>query len=73
MLRGLNQNHNHDLKAIFKRAALEASSGSGPFYDFYEALLTKGRKPSMARLTVPACKKDDAAASRRILYPNLSR
>src|SRR5258707_4619883 len=52
MLRGLNQNHNHDLKAIFKGAALEASSGAGPFHDFYEALLTKGRKPSMARLTL---------------------
>lgn len=52
MLRGLNQNHNHDLKAIFKGAALEASSGTGPFHDFYEALLAKGRKPSMARLTL---------------------
>jgi transposase len=52
MLRGLNQNHNHDLKAIFKGAAFEASSGAGPFHDFYEALLTKGRKPSMARLTL---------------------
>jgi hypothetical protein len=52
MLRGLNQNHNHDLKAIFKGAALEASSGAGPFHDFYEALLAKGRKPSMARLTL---------------------
>ncbi len=52
MLRGLNQNHNHDLKAIFKGAALEASSTAGPFHDFYQALLAKGRKPTMARLTV---------------------
>ncbi len=51
-LRGLNQSHNHDLKAIFKGAALEASSGAGPLHDFYETLLAKGRKPTMARLTL---------------------
>jgi hypothetical protein len=28
-LRGLNQNHNHDLKAIFKGAAQSASKGTG--------------------------------------------
>src|SRR5207245_5908937 len=51
-LRGLNRNHNHYLKAIFKAAATKASSGAGPFHDFYEALLTKGMRPSMARLTL---------------------
>ena len=51
-LRGLNKNHNHDLKAIFKGAATRASSTAGPFRDFYEALLAKGRKPTMARLTL---------------------
>lgn len=51
-LRGLNKNHNHDLKAIFKSAATRASSTAGPFRDFYEALLAKGRKPTMARLTL---------------------
>ena len=51
-LRGLNQNHNHDLKAIFKGAAMNASRGTGPFHDFCEALLAKGRKPTMARLTL---------------------
>jgi transposase len=51
-LRGLNQNHNHDLKDIFKGAALTASSRRGGFHDFYEALLAKGRKPTMARLTL---------------------
>jgi len=49
-LRGLNRNHNHDLKAIFKGAATKAGSGAGPFHDFYQALLTKGMRPSMARL-----------------------
>jgi transposase len=51
-LRGLNQNHNHDLKAIFKSAATMASSSEGPFHDFYQGLLTKGMKPAMARLTL---------------------
>src|SRR6266436_1328734 len=51
-LRGLNQNHNHDLKNIFKGAATKASISPGPFRDFYEALLIKGRRPAMARLTL---------------------
>jgi hypothetical protein len=44
-LRGLNQDHNHDLKDIFKGAATRASSSRGPFHDFYEHLLAQGRKP----------------------------
>jgi hypothetical protein len=51
-LRGLNQNHNHDLKSIFKGAATKAGSAKGPFHDFYTALLAKGMKPTMARLTL---------------------
>ena len=51
-LRGLNENHNHDLKDIFKGAAMRASTAAGPLHDFYEALLAKGRKPTMARLTL---------------------
>src|ERR1700694_596251 len=51
-LRGLNHNHNHDLKNSFKGAPPMASVSSGPFHDFYEALLTKGAKPTMARLTL---------------------
>jgi transposase len=49
-LRGLNDNHNHDLKNIFKGAAMRASTTAGPLRDFYEALLAKGRRPTMARL-----------------------
>jgi len=52
LLRGLNKNHNHDLKAIFKSAAVRASSAAGPLHQFYEGLLAKGMKPSMARLTL---------------------
>lgn len=51
-IRGLNQNHNHDLKNIFKAAATTASGSPGPFRDFYETLLGKGMKPEMARLTL---------------------
>jgi hypothetical protein len=51
-LRSLNQNHNHDLKSIFKGAADKAGCAAGPFHDFYTALLAKGMKPTMARLTL---------------------
>ena len=51
-LRGLNKNHNHDLKDIFKGAAMRAITAAGPLKVFYESLLTKGRKPTMARLTL---------------------
>jgi transposase len=51
-IRGLNQNHNHEMKEIFKGAATRASCGVGPLRDFYVALLDKGMKPEMARLTL---------------------
>ena len=40
-VRGLNQNHNHDRKAIFKSAATMASSREGAFHDFYRACSPK--------------------------------
>ena len=51
-VRGLNENCNHDLKNVFKGAAIVASSKSGPFEEFYAALLAKGMRPEMARLTL---------------------
>ena len=51
-IRGLNANHNHDLKNVFKGAALSAVVTGGPFQDFYAALVARGTKPSMARLTL---------------------
>src|SRR6202049_4965870 len=51
--RGLNQNHNHDLKNLFKGAAIVASSKPGPFQEFYTALLTKGIRPEIAILQPP--------------------
>src|SRR5262244_441697 len=51
-IRGLNRNHNHEMKEIFKGAATRASCGVGPLRDFYVTLLDKGMKPEMARLTL---------------------
>jgi hypothetical protein len=51
-IRGLNKDHNHDLKGLFKAAATMASVRPGPFQDFYQALLAKGMKPALARLTL---------------------
>jgi transposase len=51
-IRGLNRNHNHDLKNLFKGAATVASTKTGPFRDFYDALVAKGIRPEMARLTL---------------------
>jgi transposase len=51
-IRGLNVNHNHDLKNLFKSAATTASAVESPFRPFYENLLTKGIQPAMARLTL---------------------
>ena len=51
-IRGLNRNHNHDLKNLFKSAATTASGSEGVFGRFYENLLKKGMRPEMARLTL---------------------
>ena len=54
-VRGLNQNHNHVMKEIFKSAALSAIGHAGPFQDFYAGLLARGMKPELAR--VPLARK----------------
>src|SRR5450631_1086179 len=51
-IRGLNLNHNHDLKNLFKSASTSASGSEGAFRPFYENLLIKGMKPELARLTL---------------------
>jgi transposase len=51
-IRGLNQNHNHDVKNLFKSAATLAAAKAGPFQEFYAALVAQGMKPEMARLTL---------------------
>src|SRR5215813_9957386 len=51
-VRGLNRNHNHDVKNLLKGAAISAIGRPGPLQDFYAALVQKGMRPSMARLTL---------------------
>ena len=51
-MRGLNDNHNKDLKSLFKSAAISASTRPGPLHDFYVARVEKGMRPTMARLTL---------------------
>lgn len=49
--RGLNRNHNHLLKKVFKTAAKSACARE-PFKAAYEARVTQGMDPSLARLTI---------------------
>jgi transposase len=51
-IRGLNTNHNHDLKNIFKGSATRAAAVPGPFHEFHAGLVARGMKPTMARLTL---------------------
>lgn len=54
LTRGLNRNHNHMLKAIFKGAATTviAHARPNPLRECYEHLLSQGTKPNLAKLTV---------------------
>ncbi len=49
--RGLNRNHNHLLKRVFKNAASSACV-SGPFKAAYDARVAQGLEASLARLTI---------------------
>ena len=51
-VRGLNDNHNKEVKNLFKSAASSASTRPGPLHDFYGARVEKGMRPTMARLTL---------------------
>src|SRR5262249_30792052 len=51
-IRGLNKDHNHDLKGLFKAVATTASARPGPLQEFYQAAIANGIKPTMARLTL---------------------
>jgi transposase len=52
--RGLNRNHNHTLKAIFKGAATTVigRAKDEPIYRHYCQLLDGGTKPNLAKLTI---------------------
>jgi hypothetical protein len=51
-VRGLNDNHNKDVKNLFKGAAISAGTRPGPLHDFYVARVESGIRPTMARLTL---------------------
>jgi transposase len=50
--RGLNQNHNRTLKAVFKGGAASAVQQHAEVKQYYQRLCTKGMRPELARLTV---------------------
>jgi len=54
MTRGLNHNHNHTLKTIFKGAATTviAHARPNPLREAYDRLCEQGTKPNLAKLTV---------------------
>ena len=49
--RGLNRNHNHLLKRVFKNAA-NGACHRDPFKGAYEMRVRQGMVPSLARLTI---------------------
>jgi transposase len=52
LTRGLNRNHNRVLKDVFKSTATAAIGRPGPFQDLYRAMVTRGMREDMARLTL---------------------
>jgi len=52
MTRGLNRNHNRVLKDVFKGAATAATGRPGPLHDFYAALVARGMRAELARVTL---------------------
>jgi transposase len=50
--RGLNNNFNRTLKAVFTGAALTAIGSNKQFKQCYQRLIAKGIRPEMARLTI---------------------
>ncbi len=62
-IRGLNKDHNHDLKGLFKGAATMASVRPGPFQDFL-ARLTLARK--IAAITLTLWKKGESFDAKKL-------
>ena len=52
MTRGLNRNHNRELKDVFKGAATAATGRPGPLRDFYEEMIARGMREELARVTL---------------------
>lgn len=52
LTRGLNRNHNRVLKSVLKGAATAATARAGSLRDFYQALLARGMRDELARVTL---------------------
>jgi transposase len=52
LTRGLNRNHNPILKSVFKGAATSAIAKPGPLRELYEAMLARGMKEDLAKVTL---------------------
>ncbi len=52
MTRGLNRNHNRVLKDVLKGAATAAATRAGPLQDFYRAMIARGMREELARVTL---------------------
>ena len=52
MTRGLNRNHNPVLKDVFKSAATAATARRGPLQDLYQAMIARGMREELARVTL---------------------
>ena len=52
MTRGLNRNHNRELKDVFKGAATAATGRPGPLQDLYEEMIARGMREELARVTL---------------------
>ena len=52
LILGLNTNHHHTLKAIFKEAAVSALAHPGTLQEFYAVRVAQGMKPELARLAL---------------------
>jgi transposase len=52
LTRGLNPNHNHILKTVFKGAAIAATTRPGALQTYYQGLLARGLPVDLARVTL---------------------
>ena len=52
MTRGLNRNYNRLLKKVFKMAARDVTAKAGELQQWYRAMVDRGMRPEMARLTL---------------------
>jgi transposase len=52
LTRGLNRNFNRLLKKVFKAAARDATARAGELQQWYDAMVDRGMRPALARVTL---------------------